>query len=129
MAAAFYCIIWSARLSILFSIVRIDPDPHWQRRMKWVAGAFVAALCFFLAQLFWVCEPSGHVWKNLPSPQCKLGVQVVACQVVSDVIADLLLIALPIRVIYSMSNRTLRRRLMFIFSTASACPRPFCFAR
>ncbi|KZV77408.1 hypothetical protein PENSPDRAFT_747132 [Peniophora sp. CONT] len=118
LATTFYCIIWSARLSILFSIIRIDPDPRWQHRLKWVAAIFVAALLFFLAQLFWVCEPKGHEWKNLPSPQCHLGLQVVICQVVSDVIADLLLITLPIRLIYGMTDRSLRRRLMFIFSTA-----------
>ena len=38
----------------------------------------------------------------------------------ADVIADLLLITLPIRLIYGMTDRALRRRLMFIFSTASA---------
>lgn len=38
----------------------------------------------------------------------------------ADVIADLLLITLPIRLIYGMTDRSLRRRLMFIFSTASA---------
>ncbi|VDB92045.1 unnamed protein product [Peniophora sp. CBMAI 1063] len=118
LATTFYCIIWSARLSILFSIIRIDPDPRWQYRLKWVAAIFIAALLFFLAQLFWVCEPKGHEWKNLPSPQCHLGLQVVICQVVSDVIADLLLITLPIRLIYGMTDRALRRRLMFIFSTA-----------
>ena len=71
-------------MSILFSIIRIDPDPRWQYRLKWVAAIFIAALLFFLAQLFWVCEPKGHEWKNLPSPQCHLGLQVVICQVVCE---------------------------------------------
>lgn len=44
---------------------------------------------------------------------------------VADVIADLLLIILPIRLIYGMTDRALRRRLMFIFSTASAYHLPY----
>lgn len=81
MAMTFYAVIWTARLSILFSIIRIDPDPIMRRRLSWLAFVFVAAICFFFAQLFWVCEDI-HGWKNKPSPQCPLPKQVAICQLV-----------------------------------------------
>ncbi|KAI0050480.1 hypothetical protein FA95DRAFT_1570553 [Auriscalpium vulgare] len=117
MAATFYTIIWSARTSILFSIIRIDPDPQMRRRLKWLAALFIAALVFFLTQLLWVCEPM-HAWKNLPSPQCHLTKEVAICQLVSDIIADILLITLPLRLIHGIKDKGLRRRLIFIFSTS-----------
>lgn len=118
LATTFYCIIWAARLSILFSIIRIDPDPRWQRRLKYIAALFIFALLFFLSQVFWVCEPTRHIWEQRASPQCSLGKEVAICQVVSDVIADLLLIILPIRLIRGITDKGLQRRLVFIFSTA-----------
>jgi len=82
MAVTFYTVIWTARISILFSIIRIDPDPVMRRRLKWLAAAFVAALAFLLSQLFWTCEGI-HGWKDRPSPQCPLPKQVAICQLIS----------------------------------------------
>jgi hypothetical protein len=81
-ATSFYAVIWTARLSILFSIIRIDPDPIMRRRLVWLAGVFIAAILFFFAQLFWVCETMHNGWKNKTSPQCPLPKQVAICQLV-----------------------------------------------
>ncbi|EIM90595.1 uncharacterized protein STEHIDRAFT_165171 [Stereum hirsutum FP-91666 SS1] len=117
MASTFYVTIWTARLSILFSIIRIDPDPHVRRRLTFVAGLFFGAILFFLAQLLWVCEPQKG-WKEERSPQCALNKEVAICQVVSDVLSDLLLITLPLRLIHGIKSSSLRRRLYIIFSTS-----------
>jgi hypothetical protein len=82
MAVTFYTVIWSARISILFSIIRIDPDPRMRYRLKWLAAAFVAAVCGLLFQLFWTCEHL-HGWKNKASPQCPLPKQVAIFQLIS----------------------------------------------
>ncbi|TFK47211.1 hypothetical protein OE88DRAFT_1738891 [Heliocybe sulcata] len=79
MAVTFYTIIWSARLAILFSIIRLDPNPV-SYKLKWVAGG-------------WVRNPEPG-WKDARSPQYGLNKEVA-----SDVISDLLLIILPIRLI------------------------------
>jgi hypothetical protein len=73
----------ASRISILFSIVRIDPSATRRRRLFWVAVAFVIALLFLLAQLLWVCEPEPS-WKDAPNPQCHLPLQVAICQLVSE---------------------------------------------
>ncbi|EPQ55756.1 hypothetical protein GLOTRDRAFT_138555 [Gloeophyllum trabeum ATCC 11539] len=118
-AVTFYTIIWSARLSILFTIIRIDPDPAMRHRLKYVAGVFIFAIVFFFCQLMWVCEPpSKRAWKDVKSPQCELGSQVAICQIVTDVISDLLLMLLPLRLIRGIQSKGLRRRLMVIFSTS-----------
>jgi hypothetical protein len=86
MATTFYAVIWTARLSILFSIIRIDPDPVTRRRLRWLACAFIAAFLFLIAQLFWTCEHLHDGWKNKPSPQCHLPKAVAICQLVSTCI-------------------------------------------
>ena len=82
MAVTFYTVIWSARISILFSIIRIDPDPIMRQRMKWLVAAFLAAVGGLLFQLFWTCEHI-HGWKNKTSPQCPLPKQVAIFQLIS----------------------------------------------
>ncbi|KAI0041599.1 hypothetical protein FA95DRAFT_676636 [Auriscalpium vulgare] len=118
-ASTFSTVIWSARLSILLSIIRIDPNPDAQRKLMWLVGVFFGALVFFVAQLLWVCEPQPG-WKSQLPPQCRLTKQVAICQLVSDVIADVLLITLPLRLIQGVKDRQLRHRVMFIFSTSIA---------
>ncbi|KAJ7498055.1 hypothetical protein B0H11DRAFT_1998444 [Mycena galericulata] len=95
MAMTFYAVIWASRLSILFSIVRIDPVEERRKLLSWVAVPFVAAALFLFAQLLWVCEPE-PAWKNTPNPQCHLSLEVAICQVV---------------------NKALRKKLTLIFST------------
>jgi hypothetical protein len=101
MANMFYCIIWSvihllaslqpadsiscrpARLSILFSMIRIDPSETRRRRLMFVAVAFFVVWVTLVAQLFWVCEPNAS-WKLLKTPQCPLGEQVAVFQLVCE---------------------------------------------
>ncbi|KIP09640.1 hypothetical protein PHLGIDRAFT_34292, partial [Phlebiopsis gigantea 11061_1 CR5-6] len=118
MAASFYAIIWTARLAILYSVIRIDPNPKTRLILHRVGVVFIVVLGVMIAQLFWVCEPLPN-WKNAVSPQCPLDKQVAICQLVTDILADLLLIAAPLRLIWGMSAEDgTRKRLMVIFSTS-----------
>ena len=91
-----------------------------------------------VGQLYWVCEPIGHKWKDETAPQCPLGLQVVICQVIcksqmcmvfkpiflkfnlADVVADSILLFFPLKIFQTLTDRALRRRLMIIFSTCIA---------
>ncbi|KAJ7132408.1 hypothetical protein C8R44DRAFT_773998 [Mycena epipterygia] len=115
-AFSFYVVIWGSRLSILFSIVRIDPSEYRRKKLFWIAVAFVAATLFLFAQLLWVCEPE-PVWKDAPNPQCQLPLQVAICQLVTDVIADTILLLAPIPLFKNLADKVLRRKLTLIFST------------
>jgi hypothetical protein len=116
LATSFYAIIWSARLSIIFSVIRIDPWEKRRRRLLYIAILFLVAFIILILQLFWVCEPNPG-WKKLKNPQCPLNMQVAILQLITDVIADSLLLAAPLRLLQSLEDKRLRRRLVFIFST------------
>ncbi|KAF8070682.1 hypothetical protein FPV67DRAFT_1036233 [Lyophyllum atratum] len=116
MAAPFYCVVWFARLSILFSLIRIDPSAGRRRRLLVVAVFFFLITVVLVCQLFWVCEPVPS-WKDENSPQCLLPRQVVVLQLVTDILSDAILIIAPLRLLRNLSDKKLRRRLTVIFST------------
>ncbi|KXN88362.1 hypothetical protein AN958_07507 [Leucoagaricus sp. SymC.cos] len=117
MAVGFYSIIWSARLSILFSLIRIEPFGGWQRLWKGIGVIFCTIWMVLLAQLFWECEPNGEWKRRLPSPQCKLSKGVAILQLVTDVFADLCLLYIPMRLFKAILSDNLRKRLILIFGT------------
>ena len=124
-----------ARLSILFSIIKIESNPKF---LIIIAGGFLVYGSVMVGQLYWVCEPIGHKWKDETAPQCPLGLQVVICQVIcksqmcmvfefiflkfnaADVVADSILLFFPLKIFQTLTDRALRRRLMIIFSTCIA---------
>ncbi|KAJ6559750.1 hypothetical protein B0H19DRAFT_1145734 [Mycena capillaripes] len=114
-ATTFYLIVWASRLSILFSIVRIDPSIARCRRLLCVAVAFFMTALLLLGQLFWVCE-SKHSWKNLPNPQCGLPLQVAIFQIITDVISDSILLFAPLPLFRSLLDKSLSVKLTIIFS-------------
>ncbi|KAK2467364.1 hypothetical protein APHAL10511_000599 [Amanita phalloides] len=116
MAVMFYVTIWSARLSLLFSIIRIDPNPVRRKYLIANACIFVFICLFLIAQLFWVCEPQ-RKWKSLKLPQCQIGSQVAIFQLITDALADLTLLITPLWVFRIIRDDWLRYRLMAIFST------------
>ncbi|KAJ7493361.1 hypothetical protein B0H11DRAFT_959951 [Mycena galericulata] len=106
----------SARLSILFSIIRIDPNGTRRRILLGVAFVFLSICLVLIAQLFWVCERK-HGWKDAATPQCPLSRQVVIFQLISDVLSDTIIIVAPLQLLWHLEDKALRRRLCFIFST------------
>lgn len=119
LATSFYAVIWSARLSILYSVIRLDPSPHRRKILLYIAAGYMTVTVILLCQLFWICEPEnmGNHWKDLRNPQCTLNKQVAICQLVSDIIADLILILAPVKLFSELGDRKLRVRLVMIFST------------
>ncbi|KAJ6534960.1 hypothetical protein B0H19DRAFT_1038928 [Mycena capillaripes] len=115
----FYIVVWASRLSILFSIIRIDPCTKRRKRLIWVSAAFGAALLFLLSQLFWVCEEHSS-WKDSRTPQCELPLQVAICQIVTDVSADMILLFAPLPLFRNLLNKSLGHKLTLIFSTCVA---------
>ena len=72
----------SARLSLLFSIIRIDPNPLRRKYLIFNAYIFVLICVLLVAQLFWICEHQ-RKWMSLKPPQCHIGLQVAIFQLVS----------------------------------------------
>ncbi|KAJ7894241.1 hypothetical protein B0H14DRAFT_2334485, partial [Mycena olivaceomarginata] len=120
MATAFYIIIWASRLSILFSIIRIDPSAERRQRLLWISLGFAAAAIFLLSQMFWLCEGGDTSWKNFRTPHCEAPLQVAVCQIVTDVIADTILLSAPLPLFRNLMNKSLGHKLRLIFSTCVA---------
>ncbi|KAH7099185.1 hypothetical protein BKA62DRAFT_744242 [Auriculariales sp. MPI-PUGE-AT-0066] len=120
MATTFYCVIWSARQSILFSIIRLQPDVTIRRRLYGASIVMLLCVLLLLAQLYWTCEPLNNAthWKDLRNPQCHLPKDVAIFQLVTDILSDVLLVLAPLHMIKNLANRGLKRRLMVIFSTS-----------
>ncbi|KAJ7922282.1 hypothetical protein B0H13DRAFT_1509828, partial [Mycena leptocephala] len=116
MGTAFYLIIWASRLSILFSIVRIEPSARRRRLLFWVAVTFVATALFLLGQMFWICE-SNPSWKNSESVQCELPLQVGICQIITDVISDSILLLAPLPLFRNLIDKSLGYKLTLLFSS------------
>jgi len=114
----FYALVWAVRISILFTIVRLSVG-RMRRLLGWLGYAFGGTCAILIAQIFWVCEREPG-WKDLPTPQCSLGLSVAIAQLISDVLADIILIAAPMYLFWRLQVRQkLKLRLRAVFATTS----------
>ncbi|XP_006461762.1 hypothetical protein AGABI2DRAFT_178789 [Agaricus bisporus var. bisporus H97] len=87
----FYAAIWSARLSILFSLIRITQNLR-SNRIFYIFGAiFLLTWLVLTAQLYWECEAKS-AWKEMKVPQCDLSSAVAICQIIADLMSDMSLV-------------------------------------
>ncbi|KAF8192399.1 hypothetical protein K438DRAFT_1970198 [Mycena galopus ATCC 62051] len=116
-AITFYLIVWASRLSILFSIVRIDSSSARRKFMLCAAALFCITALLLVAQLFWVCESRAHSsWKSEQNPQCGLPQQVAVFQFSADVTSDAVLLFVPWPLFRSLGDKSLGHKLTVIFS-------------
>ncbi|KAG2066007.1 hypothetical protein BDR04DRAFT_1059920 [Suillus decipiens] len=119
-AQSFYVVLWSSRLSILFTIVRLTAPGTFIRRVL-VSTAIIFGFVWVLlfSQLWWICEkfPS---WKTQSRPQCNLGKSVAITQMITDVLGDSVLIFTPFCLIYNIKlSRPQKIRVLSVFSASS----------
>jgi len=111
--------LWLARASILFTIIRIA-QVEKRRFLYFAAGLFAVMASVLAAQKFWICETApANVWKLNPLGLCTMGIQTGIAELVTDLIADTILIEAPIRLLWG--SHMLRRdkiRLLSVFSTS-----------
>ncbi|OBZ66338.1 hypothetical protein A0H81_13627 [Grifola frondosa] len=115
----FYLVSWNARVSILFTIVRLTaPGIDIMRRLLFTAAVlFGITWAVLSSQVWWVCE-SQEGWKDTPYPQCFLGSRVAIAQVITDVICDTILIVAPLHLVFRVKLSGAQRiRVIAIFST------------
>lgn len=113
----FYSTIWCARLSIVFTVIRIAPWPSQIKVLLGVAGFFVLQWALLIAQMFWICEKTDPAWKNHEYAQCVLGEAVGITQVATETISDFILVIAPLWILKGVRvSSWLRIRLIAIFS-------------
>ncbi|KAJ6472838.1 hypothetical protein C8R47DRAFT_720390 [Mycena vitilis] len=114
-ALLFAAVVWTARISILFTVMRLCFFGRLRRLLFWVAILFFVTWAILFAQVWWVCERQPG-WKDLPTPQCALGLT----QSITDVISDSILIAAPMRLLWRVPlPRGLKLRLRAVFATTA----------
>ncbi|KAJ7040558.1 hypothetical protein C8F04DRAFT_1032308 [Mycena alexandri] len=117
-AQLFYAVVWTARISILFMVIRLSSG-RMRRLLFWLAIVFFGTWGILFAQVWWVCERQPG-WKAVATPQCALGLDVAIAQVISDVLSDVILIAAPMRLLWGVQlQRGLKLRLRAVFATTS----------
>ncbi|RDB22156.1 hypothetical protein Hypma_010678 [Hypsizygus marmoreus] len=118
LAQGFYAVIWTARLSIIFSVIRITPAGNPKSILYGLAASFIVLWIILFTQLMVICEKQ-PLWKDAPAPQCVLGQSVAIAQLVSDIYADSVLIVAPLRLLWNLSvSRSQRNRLLLVFSSS-----------
>ncbi|KAJ6473687.1 hypothetical protein C8R45DRAFT_1162956 [Mycena sanguinolenta] len=111
-ATTFYLIVWASRLSILFSIVRIDSSATRRKLLFSAAAIFFITALLLVAQLFWVAifqfvsESAVFQPEEDPANGCAK----------ADVISDVILIFAPWPLFRSLVDKSLGHKLTIIFS-------------
>ncbi|THU96102.1 hypothetical protein K435DRAFT_665124 [Dendrothele bispora CBS 962.96] len=79
--------------------------------------AFLIIWAILDAQVWWTCERQPG-WKDREIAQCMLGKDVAIAQLITDCVADLILIIAPVYLLSTLRTmRSLRIRLMVVFSS------------
>jgi len=115
----FNSVVWLARISLVFTAVRIAAFRH--QKMCFIAVAILFGIIYIVlvAQIFWLCEPQPD-WKTADPPQCDLGLQRSITEICTDVCADIFLLMLPIYIFMrTRLERPTRIRLLLLFSTCA----------
>ncbi|KAG2747542.1 hypothetical protein P692DRAFT_20834569 [Suillus brevipes Sb2] len=118
-AQCFYIVVWSSRLSILFTIVRLTVPGTFRRILMFTAIAFGTVWALLFSQLWWICEKN-PAWKTQSFPQCDLGRSVAITQIITDVLGDSILIVAPFCLIYKVRLSWGQKiRVLSVFSASA----------
>ncbi|KAJ4490407.1 hypothetical protein J3R30DRAFT_3277847 [Lentinula aciculospora] len=116
---SFTCTLWSARISLIFSVIRLIPPLFILRRVsEWTAVIFILMWAGSLAQKTYICA-SDRAWYQLAAPQCHLGTDVAIVELVTDLFADIALAVIPIRLLAGVGLSSDKRRMLYIMFCAS----------
>jgi len=121
MIFGFTTCLWSARLSLIFSLVRLSSGAARLRQVSlYAAAVFGAIFVGLLCQKVYVC---GHdlSWEKDPALdfQCTLGDSIAIAQVVTDFSSDVALVAIPVFLLREVNSPKDQRILILsAFSTS-----------
>ena len=80
----FTCVLWAARMSMMFSIIRITPPMHRLRVVsKWSSALFVVCWISLMAQKLYICTTTQETWHLSATTECHLGKSVAILELCS----------------------------------------------
>ncbi|KAE9403388.1 hypothetical protein BT96DRAFT_489594 [Gymnopus androsaceus JB14] len=116
---SFTVAVWCARISLMFSIIRLIPPFFTLRRIsEWAAVSFSLACLGILAPKIYTCA-SDRSWYNMQNPRCMLGPNIGIGELTTDLVADITLVAIPIRLLGHVNLSKEKRRMLIIIFGAS----------
>ncbi|KAH7923543.1 hypothetical protein BV22DRAFT_574608 [Leucogyrophana mollusca] len=120
MMTCFTVCLWSSRMSILFSIIRLAPPRERMRKISFcVAAGFGIMGVGLLVQKLYICGHDRSWYGNYAPLSCQLGTSVGALQIATDFISDLALVFLTIKLLREVNlPRDQRILILSIFSTS-----------
>ncbi|OAX41688.1 hypothetical protein K503DRAFT_462117 [Rhizopogon vinicolor AM-OR11-026] len=108
--------LWSSRLSILCSIIRLSPPTRIRTVACCTASAFAAIAIALLVQKCWFCARHDD-WKTASPLNCPLASSVGVAQVIADFLSDTTLVVLPVHILHQVNLPRDRRILILsVFS-------------
>ncbi|KAH7926726.1 hypothetical protein BV22DRAFT_1032592 [Leucogyrophana mollusca] len=117
--STFNCLVWTVRMSILYSVTRLI-HPSKSRRISTSVSIIFALLWSGL--MIWKAYICGHdlYWYNLAIISCPFTHASDIYQLATDVISDAILVILPLRMLWNVKLPVKRQRRMVlsIFSSS-----------
>ncbi|TFK49228.1 hypothetical protein OE88DRAFT_1736872 [Heliocybe sulcata] len=115
----FNSVLWSARLSILYSIMRITPTTMTLRRVTYaMAVLFGLMYASIIIQKVYFCVHDGR-WQTSPILQCHLGKSIAITELTTDCVADVVLVAIPWGLMSRLRLPRAHRKLLLTVFSAS----------
>ncbi|KIK61508.1 hypothetical protein GYMLUDRAFT_43068 [Collybiopsis luxurians FD-317 M1] len=112
--------IWSARMSLILSIIRLIPPFFTLRKISEVTSVvFVFMWMGTLIPKIYICA-SDLSWYTIPNPTCSLGnTELAIGELITYVAADIMLIFIPLRLLYHVTLVKSKRRMLIIMFSAN----------
>ncbi|KAE9406536.1 hypothetical protein BT96DRAFT_1014774 [Gymnopus androsaceus JB14] len=116
---SFTVAIWCARISLMLSIIRLIPSWLTLRRIsEWAAVSFSLICVGVLTPKIYVCA-SDQSWYDMPHPICNVGPKIAIGDLITDFVADITLIVIPIRLLGHVNLPKDKRRMLIVIFGAS----------
>ncbi|KAG1754342.1 hypothetical protein EDB19DRAFT_647467 [Suillus lakei] len=108
--------LWSSRLSMICSIIRLSPPTRIRTVACCTAATFGAITIALLIHKCWFCARH-HDWEEIAPLSCSLASAVGITQVIADFLSDLTLVVLPAQILHQVKlPRNQRILILSVFS-------------
>ncbi|KAF9222194.1 hypothetical protein BS17DRAFT_195221 [Gyrodon lividus] len=114
---SYTCLVWTARMSIVFSVIRLAPPSNPMRAIAWgVAILFFLLWALVAASTAYTCS-SDTSWYETPGVECRIGMPIAIIEFTTDLVSDIILVAIPVRMLWhDQLPRNERILILSIFS-------------
>ncbi|KAE9406590.1 hypothetical protein BT96DRAFT_222241 [Gymnopus androsaceus JB14] len=112
--------IWCARISLICSIIRLIPPLFTLRRIsEWAAVSFSLLCVGILVPKIYVCASDRSWYDMSDSPQCPLGTNIAVVELITDLVGDITLVVIPIRLLGYVNLPKEKQRMLIVIFGAS----------